>query len=90
MEVSRDWNSGHSSGKRGRFLTAIMEKPEGEIYVRFDTRKEVAFELKNETTLWLEETNRDHGVSPGTIRKAAETFRLYRPDRRQVPLSDNR
>lgn len=72
------------------FLAAIKDKPEGEIYVRFDTGKEVTFELKDETTMWLEETNHGLGSSPGTIRDAAETVRLYGPDGQQIPLSEDR
>lgn len=71
------------------FLTAIKEKPEGRLYVSFNTGQEVTFELKEGVTMWLEETNRGLGSSPGRIENAEETVRLYGPDGQQIPFSDD-
>lgn len=65
----------------------FAEKPEPTVYMEFNTGDEVEFELKERVTMWLEETNRGLGSSPGTIRDPEDTIRLYGPDGQQIPLS---
>lgn len=72
------------------FMAAVGEKPKAVVYVSFDTGKEETFEMSEGATMWLHETNRGFGSSPGSISDPEKTVRLYGPDGQQIPLSDGR
>lgn len=72
------------------FMAGVSDKPEAEVYVRFYTGKEEVFEMSEATTMWLYETNRGLGSSPGSISDPEKTVRVYGPDGRQIPFSEDR
>lgn len=72
------------------FATARRSKPQGELFVHFQTGREVTFELKESGKLWVEEKKWALGAGPGRIRDAAKTVRLYGPGGEQISLSDEK
>ena len=71
------------------FMAGVSNKPKAEVYVKFYTGNEEVFEMSEATTMWLYETNRGLGSSPGSISDPEKTVRVYGPDGQQIPFSED-
>ena len=72
------------------FIVGVSDKPEAVVYVKFDTGDEEVFEMTEGATMWLYETNRGLGSSPGSISNPEETVRVYGPDGAKLPFSEDK